>query len=116
MNFPNGEIRGQAGMGLACSVEITTGIDDVVALVEESSIYPNPTNGEATLNIYLSDNTDVTFQVYNSLGSLVENRKEIGSVGENQYGINLTGQTAGIYFIKIVVGNQVFQTKLMLTQ
>ena len=116
MAFPNGTIRGQSGQGLACSVEIVTGIDEVIAIVEESSIYPNPTNGEATLNISLSDNTNVTFQVYNPLGGLVVNRKEYGNAGENQYRLNLSGQTAGIYFIKIIVENQVFQTKLMLTQ
>ena len=116
MANPGGEIRGQAGMGLACSVEVVTGIDEAIAIVEASSIYPNPTNGEATLNIALSENADVTFQVYNSLGALVVNRREFGNAGENQYRLNLSGQTAGVYFIKIIVDNQIFQTKLMLTQ
>jgi len=116
MANPGGEIRGQAGMGLACSDEVVTGIEDIVALVEELSIYPNPTSGEATLNVFLSENANVTFQVYNALGGLVVNRKEYGNAGENQYRLNLNGQTAGIYFIKIIVEDQVFQTKLMLTQ
>jgi hypothetical protein len=116
MTNPGGEIRGQSSMGLACSVEIATGIDEIIAAVEESSIYPNPTNGEATLKVSLSENAAVTFQVYNSLGSLIINRNDYGNIGENQYIINLAGQTPGIYFIKIIIDNQVFQTKLMLTQ
>ena len=116
MANPNGEIRGQAGMMLTCSAGIVTGVNEIVSLFDETSVYPNPTRGEATLNLNLTQSANVNILVFNSVGKLVINNNEAGIAGDNRYDLNLTGFTAGIYFIKIQVNQQVLQTKLLLTR
>lgn len=76
-------------------------------------IAPNPTNDFITLNVTSGIENKISYIVYNAFGVIVT-QKETNSenllVNEK---INMTNANAGLYLIKVVVGNQ-FQTKLLM--
>jgi len=65
------------------------------------SIYPNPSDGVYTLTFgrILSD---VSIEVFNPYGQLILREKTSAS---DEYNLNLTNQSAGIYFIKVNSAN-----------
>jgi hypothetical protein len=60
------------------------------------NVYPNPNNGEFTLD--LGKNTEeAVVEIYNAVGSLVYSEQ----VNQSKVNINLTNVAKGVYFIKI---------------
>lgn len=77
-------------------------------------IYPNPTNGDITL-VQKSENLVdlVNVEIFNINGAKVMNSTLIG---EKQHVFNTSSLPSGIYFVKIVAGNQVENIKLIKTR
>ena len=72
----------------------------------ELKIYPNPTDGWLKVEIYhLPEGQTAHIWLYNLSGNLITSFKEVSDF-EN---INLSGQPAGIYVMKIVAGE--YQTE-----
>ncbi len=77
-------------------------------------VYPNPTNGIFRLELtgdHLSEQVRVT--IYGVYGDRV--LSQVLS-GEKTHEFSLAGKAAGIYFIKVVEGGQVFTSKLIKTK
>jgi len=91
-----------------CS-EQGAGVDDLSA-DKNISIFPNPSNGDAT--ILLKDKNDIinSVTVYNSLGSKVYYNNEINSV-ETKLDLELF--PAGIYLVKVEANNTSTITKVI---
>ncbi len=68
---------------------------------EEISIYPNPTNGIINITLDVDINRDVYISILDATGRLIRTIKTDSQV----YTMDITGESAGIYFIKI--GNAV---------
>jgi hypothetical protein len=77
------------------------------------SIFPNPTSGSFQVEGPAEGNVVIT--IFNALGEKVLEQKE-GSAGSLHTHIDLSGMTAGIYFIQIADGKNVSGTKLVLTK
>jgi len=79
-----------------------TGATEDFNLLNNMSIYPNPT--QTVLNI-ASEDGDMpdAFTIYNNLGQLITSVKVSGSANLT---INTSGYATGVYFIKIDKGNQ----------
>lgn len=97
-------------------------IDQVVSvdeaeLVSEFVIYPNPTNGNTKLMYTLTESSDVSVVVYNTLGSVVFN-KDFGtaSTGLNTFDLNFEGMDAGMYFVNLTANDRVVTKKVTLTK
>lgn len=82
----------------------TTGIEgvDVLSTIE---LFPNPTSGLVTVKLALSTTTNVSIVWYNMLGEKVADAtyENVSSV-EGKF--DLAEKAAGVYFAKIVAGNQ----------
>ncbi len=76
------------------SVSICAGITQIDNVNNEINIYPNPSNGIFNIDAVTSTN----LIVYNTLGAIVVNK--IFESGSHQ--LNLTNQTNGIYFVKVI--------------
>ena len=74
------------------------------------SIYPNPANTSATIDLIAFTGHSVNIELYNSTGQKV---KSISSVKSNQYIINRDNLTTGIYFMNVISDGKVFSKKII---
>ncbi len=61
-------------------------------------VYPNPTNGKFIISSAANMMVEMKVSIINPEGKIIYTRK---CTGESAYTFNLTGNYAGIYFIKI---------------
>ena len=82
--------------------------NSVIDLSSEQSavVYPNPVNGgDATLNINLSDNENVSYSILNLLGETIfTSTSTLMNSGEHKLVLNFGSLNAGIYFVKVNAG------------
>ncbi len=79
------------------NVELCTGIED--ELLETFSLYPNPSDGQVTIEGLVNENELVSVAVYDKLGKVVYQTEALGKkLGQ---GIDLGNLTKGIYFVKL---------------
>ena len=72
------------------------------------NIYPNPNNGQ--FNIYLGKtNQNTLIEVYDIMGKNIFTKNNVN----NQLTIDINNQPKGIYFVKITIGNEVFNEKIV---
>ena len=72
-----------------------TGIED--AALRNNFFYPNPASDFITLNTSLTGNIDLTVNIYNVSGVLINST----TILQNQQNINISGLTNGIYIVEI---------------
>lgn len=104
-------IAGKSGLAIEeCGTmkkEVSTTVEDV----EQNNtlkLYPNPTNGEVTIQTQFSDELEI--EVNDQLGRTVLRKTVSGSNNK----IDLSGQSKGIYFVKIKTGENYEIKKLIL--
>jgi hypothetical protein len=82
------------------------GIDEINSVNKSISVYPNPSNGVFTIQVKSEElRTKNTIEVYNVLGEKVYSQS---SIPNPQFVINLKGQPAGIYFVRVYNEGQKF--------
>ena len=79
-------------------------------------IYPNPNNGQFSMNIDFSNDSEVQVSVYTINGKLVKENalNESIKAGSNRFDLNLTDLSAGSYLIRTKVANASFVKKLFI--
>ena len=81
------------------------------------SLAPNPSNGQAQLNIVLAEVADLNVSVYNSLGQRVANIGQYNfAIGEYKIDLNLQHLPAGMYQVVLQDGVKISNQKLMITK
>ena len=89
-----------------------TGIDEIVGL-ENVSVYPNPNDGTFNLIITSSRSITIDIKVFNALGVVQMEQKQIEIVGEYSSKIDLQDVNPGLYFITITDDEDVFIKKFL---
>lgn len=83
------------------------GINQKGIVLENVSIYPNPANAEANVNITLSEAANVSVTIVNALGQTVYTNN-LGDVnGEQLIKVNTTDLEEGIYFVQVSINGTV---------
>ncbi len=78
-----------------------------------TSVYPNPASEKAMLEYVLSENSDVSIEIYNIIGEIVySNNKGMLEIGTYNQEINLQNLNRGIYFVKLQIGDSGYTKKL----
>lgn len=90
----NGTTLGVSPAGQFSSVEN-------VDIVEELALYPNPNNGQFSLNVNLSEQGEFTIAIMNYVGQVVEQNAIQLSAGQNVVDMNIYSQPTGIYIVNI---------------
>ncbi|MCX6200446.1 MAG: M43 family zinc metalloprotease [Bacteroidetes bacterium] len=92
-----------------------TAIEDLSS-VSEISIFPNPSRGDATLNLDLSKAGNLSVKVYDIQGKEVMNIFEGWlNAGEEQMTIEGSSKlSAGVYIVNVKAGDSVIQRKLVI--
>jgi hypothetical protein len=81
------------------------------------NIFPNPAAEVSTVEYTLSKSSDVTIEIYNSLGQLVQlNQLGRQSPGVTRYALPVAGLSKGIYFVKLTAGSAINTQRLNLTK
>ena len=84
-------------------------------LVEENiSINPNPVN--SILNVFISRNEEVKFEVkvFNSLGQLVSKKAGLNSAGRNIVSLPFNNFSKGVYYVQVMINGEKVYTKSIL--
>ncbi len=74
------------------------------------SLYPNPTSGKLTLELFQACNAPVTVEIYSLLGKQILTKEISGSVRETFY---LTTFQPGLYLVRITIENQTSLHKII---
>jgi uncharacterized protein (TIGR02145 family) len=84
-------------------VKTTTGIYSLPNKLEKGSIYPNPSNEDATFSFSTDKSQRVVLTLYNANGQLLNQNNQYLIPGTHRF--NLKFPIAGIYFVSILKSN-----------
>ncbi len=101
-----------------CSAEgmvtiIGVAVDDVEAL-DALNISPNPSSGNFTIQMELNGTEQVKIDVMDVTGRTLRSVERMTS--GDRFDFDLNGSAAGIYFIKIAIGNDFLTRRIILTK
>ncbi len=90
----------------------TVGIDDL-AIFNDLEVYPNPNNGEFTINFNLEEAEEVSFELTSMQGTTVWS-SALGMInGSHTENVELSNQASGVYFLKVKVGENTTVRKIV---
>ena len=87
-------------------ISIVTGIEEAKGINLSVSAYPNPTTDYLTLSIGEFDISNLSYQLYDMNGKLLQNEKITG----NQTSIAMGNLVPANYFVKVIQGNKEVKT------
>ncbi len=94
------------GVQQAYEIAVVNGIGDTKGINLKCKVYPNPISDFLWLNIENYNNTNLSYQLFDMSGKLLENRKIIG----NETTIAMTNRVAAIYFLKVIDNQREIKT------
>lgn len=101
---PNGSVA--QGVQQPYEISVVTGIDEAKGINLSVSAYPNPTTDYLTLSISEFDVSNLSYQLYDMQGKLIQNEKITGT----QTSIGMSNLVPATYFVKIIQGNKEVKT------
>ncbi len=81
------------------------GIEDIAAPAANFHLYPNPNNGQVTLEVEAQSD----IQIYNNMGALVYQ----GQLQAGTNHINLQQQAKGVYIVRVIANEQTMVKKMI---
>jgi len=95
------------------SGKISTGLSSVDAATN-FNVYPNPFMDNVIAEFSLTESSQVSFEVFNTLGKLIYSENQSYSVGNHSINWQASTDLAkGVYWIRIETTNEVFKAKLV---
>jgi len=79
-------------------ISIVSGIEEANSIILQCTAYPNPTSDFLTLKIENYDNENLSYQLFDVSGNLIENKK----LTSNETTITMTNRVPTIYFLKVI--------------
>jgi len=79
----------------------------------EVSVYPNPTRGEFSVSFNAEANADATVNLYDMTGKLLSSSDIKTIEGLNETSFNVKDFTAGVYMLKVTIGDRVVTSKVI---
>ncbi len=90
-----------------------TGIQATASNLLNIQLYPNPTTGIVYLNAQIKNGKQYSYEIYNAIGEKLVAENELTPANTRRV-INLEGRASGIYFARIISGDQVVVKKFQL--
>lgn len=80
-------------------------------------IYPNPANDNTYININLSENENVSIEIYNTVGQLIKTIDSTNMMaGSNYIAVETAGFNAGMYIVKANIGGKIITKNLSIVR
>ena len=88
-------------------------VEENIANAINLNIFPNPSSNISTVSFDLVQSEKVMLSIYNSVGELVEviEQNQLGA-GNHRYTINTANYAAGLYTLKVLVGDKAGMKKI----
>jgi hypothetical protein len=94
-------------------ISVVTGLEEAKGINLSVSAYPNPTTDFLNLKVENYDNTNLSYQLFDISGKLLETKNITG----NQTSIVMSNLVPATYFVKVILGNKEVKTfKIIKTQ
>ena len=87
-------------------ISVVTGLEEAQSINLSVTAYPNPTTDYLTLRIDEFEISNLSFQLYDMNGKLLQNEKISG----NQTSIVMSNLLPATYFVKVIRGNKEVKT------
>lgn len=94
---------------------INVSTQNVQAFEGVFEIMPNPTAGQAWINVEMEDAQDIHVAIYDMTGKLVQGFTD-AHVANQRYGIDLSNATNGVYLVRMTTNGQTITKKLVLNR
>ena len=103
-----GGSNGTVAQGVQQPFEISeiTGLEEAKGISLSVSAYPNPTSDFLNLKVENYDNTNLSYQLFDISGKLLESKKITG----NQTSIVMSNLAPATYFVKVTESNKEVKT------
>jgi len=99
-NGTNGSVA--QGVQQPFEISVVTGIEQAQGINLSVRAYPNPTTDYLTLSIAEFDISNLSYQLYDMQGKLLQNEKITG----NETSIVMSNLVSATYFVKVIVKTQ----------
>ena len=93
-------------------VDNTASIDDVV--FEGFNLFPNPTKGEFTLNLKVINTDEVSVQLFDIRGRLIDQKKYYNTITNFSKRMSFDKASSGLYLLRVTNGNKQTTRKLII--
>jgi len=97
-------------------VSTTVGIDEVNALSNSLTVFPNPASQNVRLNFNLTDNQKIEVVLANALGQVVYTQNTEKISGEQTIDLNVSAFEKGVYFVRIKTEDGLTATRKIIVQ
>lgn len=82
-----------------------TGVKEAQGVQLECTVFPNPVNDILTLKIKYQNNGNLSYQLYEMNGKLIENKK----ITSAETSITMKELSAGTFYLKVINNNKEFK-------
>ena len=82
------------------------GIHDQMHSPATCNLFPNPTSSTVNVSFNLTNNSDVSFNIYNKVGMLIRTEKRSMTAGKQEAEIDVKMLANGIYLFELITENQ----------
>jgi len=111
--YRNGIFIGNVIKEIQIIVTSGAGINDNNYTFDNLSIFPNPSDGNYTLQFINNKSGTVEVNVFNILGKEVYSEKLETTAGINHANIDLSGLSDGIYFLRAKIDENLYSAKII---
>lgn len=94
------------------SIIITVSSSHEIAILDKLDISPNPSNGFFNVKIQLSELAQTQVDVYNATGHLIQTTTALSA--SPSFSFDLRDRPAGLYFLKIMVGDKYLTRRIVI--
>ncbi len=94
------------------STYVSTAIHNAIFFENTVKVYPNPATGMTTLQVELTQNTNLEVEITNMLGQVVEKRTTKLLSGVNSLSFDVKNWQSGVYFVKVSANGEQSQIQL----
>jgi len=98
------------------NISYTTSTETPIAAVSSIKAYPNPSNGQFTLQVNLPQTTEVSVQIFNTTGQQIYDYNQFTMSNKWEQAIDLSQHPTGMYLMVVTANGQQYQHKLMLAK
>lgn len=100
--------------GLATGTDVTAGLNNLSTIDDQVQVYPNPASSVLSIDLLMKEQNDVTITILDLTGKEISSRNYGSLTGSSTLTLNTSGTPAGVYFIRVNMGQSVTEKKIVI--